>query len=241
MEHLPPRSADNAEPVHLLDDAGNRIKEFVDGHALPVLCEADNKAASDRRLTSAYKLWRLEVIDAIEQHTLRHSHGRAYNIWRTDSVVEIDHGYNIHPGRIARQVLGMLLAVQDSPDLSRNNRALRHAYFSDEGASIAPWQIHVALANPGFAYWTDAIANVHLNLRTAAATATTLRVLCFAPFLAVLVEDGAAPPFPAFRIDGWLEHPLRYHFRKADRHVAYPVARRSNPMVARLYGLNSRV
>ncbi len=236
LEHLPPRSSDNAGSMRQQNDAGEIIREFTEGHALPVLCRGCNGGASERGLPNAYKLWRLEVIKAIEDHTARESKGRPYNVWRTDPPVEIGHGYNLHPGRIARQLLGMLLAVQDRPDFSTAKPALREAYFSDEGSSIAPARVYVALANTNYGYFSDAVSAVNLDLVTGAATTTPMRLWSFSPFIAILTADGSDPPFPALSVEEWFAHPGSYHFHKADRHASYPIAPRFHPLVALMYG-----
>ena len=132
----------------------------------------------------------------------------------------------------------MLLAVQDRPDFSTANPALRDAYFGDEGSSIGHARLHVALANTNFGYFTDAVSAVNLNLVTGAATTTPMRVWSFSPFIAILTEDGSAPPFPALSVGEWFAHPVNYHFRKADRHVSYPIAPRFHPLVSLMYGVS---
>lgn len=236
LEHLPPRSAGNSSPVRERSDAEQILREFNEGHALPVLCDSCNGGASDRGLTNAYKLWRLEVIDAIETHTHRESGGRPYNVWRTESVVQVEHGYNLHPGRIARQLLGMLLAIQDNSQLASEHPALRETYFSEDTASIAPMRLFVALANTNYRYFTDALAAIRLDLKTGSSVSATMRLWSFSPFVAVLIEDGSDAPFPSLEVGDWLGHPTTHHFRKSDRSVGYPVAPRFDPLVAMLYG-----
>lgn len=166
VEHLPPRSTGNDQPITMRDDSGKLVREFLDGHAIPTLCDDCNGSASRRSLPVAYKLWRIDVIDAVKSATSKHGRHRDFNIWRTDLVVDVDHAYALHPGRIARQVLGMVLAVQDSPELVDKYRQLREAYFSEDAASIEPLTLHVALANPDFSYMTSELLAVELDLRT---------------------------------------------------------------------------
>ena len=234
VEHLPPRSAGNDQPINLVDRAGAIIREFNEGHAIPALCDGCNHGASTRGLPRDYKLWRNDVIAAIEAATTANSEGRPYNIWRTALSVDVVHSYALHPGRVARHVLGMLLAVQSRRHLATDHPQLREAYFSDDAASIEPLTLHIALANTRFAYITEALTAVTTNLASGTFEATDMHLWCFTPFLATLV-DGPAPPWPATRIDQWLGHPTSYHFRKRDRRVSYPIADRSDPTVAMLY------
>lgn len=234
LEHLPPKSAGNDQPINLMDEAGNLLREFNEGHAVPALCEGCNNGASARGLPAAYKLWRNDVIDAVKATTSSSSKGQPFNIWRTSLAVEVAHSYALHPGRVARHVLGMLLAVQSRPQLSTDHPELREAYFSEESSSIEPFTLHIALANSGFRYFTDAVAAITTNLQQGTSVATEMHLWCFAPFVAVLVE-GPAPPWPATRIDQWLGHPTSYHFRKKDRRVDYPIADRSHPIIGLMY------
>lgn len=234
LEHLPPKSAGNDQPINLVDPAGAILRAFDQGHAIPALCDGCNNGASIRGLPDDYRLWRNDVIEAIKATTAANSGGKPYNIWRTSLSVDVSHSYALHPGRVARHVLGMLLAVQSRPQLVTDHPQLREAYFSEDAASIEPLTLHVALANTGFRYITDALTAVTTDLQHGTSEATDMHLWCFTPFLATLV-DGPAPPWPATRIDQWLGHPTSYHFRKKDRRVGYPIADRSDPAIAMLY------
>lgn len=234
LEHLPPKSAGNDQPINFVDEAGTIIREFSEGHAIPALCDGCKNGASTRGLPGAYKLWRNDVIAAIEATTTANSMGKPFNIWRTSLSVDVSHSYALHPGRIARHVLGMLLAVQSRRPLIADHQQLGEAYFSEDEASIEPLTLHVALANTGFGYFTDVVAAVTVNLEQGTSDATDMRLWSFTPFVATLV-DGPAPPWPATRIDQWLGHPTSYHFRKKDRRVSYPIADRSHPAIGMMY------
>ena len=70
---------------------------------------------------------------------------------------------NLCPGSIVRQVLGMMLAVQDKPYLMEDHPQLQGAYFSDTPTSIGPMSLHVALADAGFGYFTGPFGAVHVD------------------------------------------------------------------------------
>lgn len=235
VEHLPPKSTGNDEPINLIDDAGRILRTFSEGHALPVLCDGCNNGASRRGLPAAYKLWREDTVRGIGAATASARGGRSFNIWRTSLTVDVDHNYALHPGRVVRQVLGMLLAVQSRPRLLAEHPQLREAYFSEDEASIEPLTLHVALANTGYGYFTDVVSAITMNLVDATAETMDMRLVCFTPFLATLVH-GPAPPWRSTRIDHWLGHSTNYHFRKRNRRISYPIADRSHPAVAMLYG-----
>jgi hypothetical protein len=234
LEHLPARSAGNDQPMHMRDDTGEILRDFLDGHAIPTLCGDCNGGASKRNLPAAYKLWRNDVIDAVRSATAKNARGRDFNIWRTGMVVGVDHTYALHPGRVIRQVLGMVLAVQATRDLVDRHPQLREAYFSEGASSIEPLTLHVALANTNFSYFKTELMTMETDLRTGDFCATPMHMWCFTPFVAVLVEGDKAP-WAALRIDHWLQYPTSYHFRRRDRRVSYPIADRSDALISRLY------
>lgn len=234
LEHLPPHSAGNDEPMRMRNDTGTIVRDFLDGHAIPTLCSGCNGGASRRNLPAAYKLWRADVIEAVESATAKHARGRAFNIWRTNLTIDVDHGYALHPGRVVRQLLGMVLAVQATRDLVDRHLQLREAYFSEDASSIEPLTLHVALANTNFSYLNREVMAVETDPRTGDFRASPMHMWCFTPFVAALVE-GDDTPWPALRIDHWLQHPASYHFRRRDRRVSYPIADRSDALIGRLY------
>ena len=234
LEHLPARSAGNDRPIRMRSDTGEIVRDFLDGHAIPTLCGHCNGGASRRNLPAAYKLWRVDVIEAVTSATVKHARIRDFNIWRTGLVVDVDHSYALHPGRIVRQVLGMVLAVQSTRDLVDRHPQLREAYFSEDPSSIEPLTLHVALANTNFSYFNTELMAVEAARPSGASRAIPMHVWCFTPFVAALVEGDKAP-WPAVRIDHWLQHPTSYHFRKRDRRVSYPIADRSDALIGLLY------
>ena len=234
LEHLPARSAGNDKPTRMCNDTGTIVQDFRDGHAIPTLCGDCNGGASRRNLPGAYKFWRNEVIEAVRSTTARQRPRPSFNIWRTGLVVDVDHTYVLHPGRVVRQVLGMVLAVQATRDLVDRLPQVREAYFSEDASSIEPLTLHVALANTNFSYFNSELRAVETDLRTGESSATAMHMWCFTPFVAVLAQGDKAP-WPAARIDHWLPHPTSYHFQKRDRRVSYPIADRSDPMISQLY------
>lgn len=183
-EHLPPRSAGNDQALTVLDGEGTLIREFGEGHALRTLCGGCNKGASDRRLPLAYKLWHADVVEAIKTRTAAASVGSDLDRRSGSRSVEIDHSYALHPGRIARQVLGMLLAVQAGPSLTEAHPQLREAYFSEgDGQSIGPLTLHLTLADTGFGYLKNVLTAYVRDPRTKTVQATDIRLWSFPPLL----------------------------------------------------------
>ncbi|KQY38745.1 hypothetical protein ASD42_10360 [Nocardia sp. Root136] len=261
-EHLPPRATGNDAEVILFTESEDPsrvlLHEFRDGHALQSLCGTCNTGASNRGLPQAYTAWNRDVIAWIHRavHELCEDYGAApediWSVYHTDGRAKelcIDHGKgenldgmnNLHPGRIARQVLGMLLAVQRTDVLLKEHPQLAAAYFSEESSSIAPFSLHVALADAGINYLSSAamLATIPLTAAAAAAMADSSSdirfwMVSFPPFLICLVE-GEMSPITATRIDHWFDQPTGKTFTKSMRKTAYPIALHSEPVVRDLY------
>jgi hypothetical protein len=254
-EHLPPRAADNSSPVTLYNEQDGAlvvVKSYWDGHVIPSLCSSCNNRASRRRLPQAYTAWRDDVLSNINlaAATYEHHTGRARtDLWALRKpnggacvLPPIEHGkddrskqmMNLHPGRIARQILGMTLAVQASRNLLDNHPQLAAAYSSDGPTSIEPFSLHVALANAGLNYFSSGARSVTIDPRSGRSTGSDFWMISFPPFLMCLV-DGPKAPIAATRIDQWLAYPVSAVFDSRDRKVAYPIANQEEPLVAKMY------
>lgn len=253
-EHLPPKSAGNNSPVNLYNEQDGALivlRSFQEGHTTPSLCEEHNNKASRRGLPQAYALWRKDVIGHLTQAAAAFHHASGHppnDLWSVAQPngafsLPMEHGtglgsdriVNLHPGRIVRHVLGMVLAVQGSRYLLDNHSQLATAYHLDEPTSIEPFTLHVALANAGLAYFKDVLLSVSIDLTGSGKTGSTpCWLLCFPPFLVVLTE-GLQPPIEATRIDQWLAYPANRFFSKRDRKVSYPIADQRELLVGKLY------
>jgi len=87
-EHLPPRSAGNAEPITVYNEVNGRLKalrSYDKGHTIPSLCLDCNGGASKRGLPQAYATWRKDVYGLLGQcaammHAVRGL--ERHNLWR---------------------------------------------------------------------------------------------------------------------------------------------------------------
>ncbi len=254
-EHLPPEATGNNSEVTLYQQFGDEFqvfRQFPKGHALETLCMQCNGGASERGLPQAYTAWHADVLGHLPRcgAAYRHVFGADPNdLWtrnRSDGsawILPLEHGRgvdpetmrNLHPGRIARQILGGILAVQNTRRLLDDHPQLQAAYFSEEPASIAPFTLHVALANAGTAYLNTSASAITIDLTTDSSTADECWIMTFAPFVMILVE-GEQSPITATRIDHWFQRPTNQTFgRRADRTVSYPIARRGELLVESLY------
>lgn len=259
-EHLPPKSAGNDSPINLYNEQDGALivlRSFEEGHTIPSLCEECNSKASQRGLPQAYALWRNDVIGHLTQAAAAFHNASGYppnDLWAIAQPngafsLPMEHGtelgadrvVNLHPGRIVRHVLGMILAVQRSRYLLDDCSQLATAYHSDEPTSIEPLTLHVALANAGTSYFQDVLLSFSIDRMGSGNTdSTSYWLLCFPPFLVVLTE-GSRPPIEAARIDQWLAYPTNQFFSKRDRKVSYPIADRRNLLVGNLYQNHERL
>ncbi|WP_216914146.1 hypothetical protein [Nocardia noduli] len=253
LEHLPARATGNSSEFTLYQEYGaefTALHEFTHGHALATLCGDCNNGASNRGLPQAYTAWHHDVVGYVRSYAAHYQQitGADRNDFWTLShdetfSVSMEHGKgvdpkkmtNLHPGRIARQVLGGFLAVQNGRRLLDDHPQLQAAYFADGPASIAPLTLHIALANVGTAYLTSAAKTVKIHLDQVHASSASCWILTFSPFLALLVDGEQSPPIAATRIDHWFQQPVRATFGRRTRTVEYPVADRKDLLVAKLY------
>lgn len=254
-EHLPARATGNDTATTMYRDYDGAFilsRHFTDGHALPCLCGECNHGASHRRLPQAYTAWHHDVVDHIRFCAATYQHntgGDPTDFWylfrpgNRPLLVSMEHGRsnvdprqmnNLHPGRIARQILGGVLAVQNDRQLLDGHPQLKAAYFANGPASIAPFTLHIALADAGIAYLTTAAAALSIDLSTGRSTMAECWVISFPPFLMLLV-NGDTAPITATRIDHWFQQPLTATFTPGNRTVEYPVALHNEPLVGKLY------
>lgn len=252
-EHLPPRVAGNQSPITVYNEQNGALmvlRSFEHGHTIPSLCRADNNKASHRGLPEAYALWRDDTIGHLQEaaaafhHATGQPHNDLFFVTRESGAftLPMEHGTklgsehitNLNPGKIVRQVLGMMLAVQDTRYLLDTQPQLTAAYHSDEPTSIEPFTLHLALANSGLGYFRNVVLSVSVNLTGQGESSTEFWAVAFPPFL-IFLTSGPKAPIEATRIDHWLEYPVSRAFSKRDRKVRYPIANPRELLVAKLY------
>lgn len=253
-EHLPPRVAGNRSPITVYNEQDGELtvlRSFEQGHTIPSLCEADNNKASNRGLPQAYALWRDDTVGHLQEAAaaFRQVTGQPHNdlffVVRESGAftLPMEHGtkfgtehiVNLNPGKIARHVLGMMLAVQDTRYLLDTQPQLAAAYHSNEPISIEPFALHMALASGGLAYFRNVVRSVSVDFTgQGESNNTEFWAVLFPPFL-IFLTSGPAAPIEATRIDQWLEYPVGRAFNKRDRKVRYPIADRRELLVSKLY------
>ncbi|MDI1463363.1 hypothetical protein QEZ54_20480 [Catellatospora sp. KI3] len=263
-EHLPPRAAGNASPITVYTERDGMLavlRSYQDGHTIPSLCLACNNGAGDRGLPQAYALWRDDTIGHLQRaaagfhHVTGQPHNDMFWVFKDTGAftLPMEHGrglgtehlVTLNPSRIIRQVLGMIMAVQDSRHLLDVYPQLVSAYRSDKPASIEPLTVHVALANVDLGYFRNGVLSVSVDLTgQATSSSTQFWAVAFPPFL-IFLANGSKPPIEATRIDQWLAYPAGNAFSKRDRKIVYPIADPRELLVRKLYqdqaALNSSV
>lgn len=239
-EHIPPRATGNDGQGKLYVEkhgALDVLRDFQDGHSIRSLCEDCNNKGTTRGLVKAYTRWDEDVNAYLSRVASLFAHTRHPFSVPMDHGRGVDPGQreNLCPGSIARQVLGMMLAVQHKPYLMEDHPQLKDAYFSDAPTSIGPMSLHVALADAGLGYFTGPFGAVRVDLRTGRSTGPDISwAIALPPFLFVLSE-GASAPITAARIEQWLAYPTKRQFSKADRRQFYPPGNLREMLVAKMY------
>jgi hypothetical protein len=252
-EHLPPKVAGNTSPVTVYTEQDGVLailRSYRDGHTIPSLCAACNNGASDRGMPQAYARWHDDTIGHLREaaaafhYVTGQPHHDMFSVVKATGAftLPMEHGHmlgrerivNLNPGKIVRQVLDMLLAVQDSRHLLDTDPQLTAAYFSDQPASIEPVTLHVALADAGLAYSRSGVLSALVDLTGAGSSNSEFWVIAFPPFLIFLV-NGPTAPIEATPIDQWLAYPVGRGFNRGERKVVYPIADPRTLLVAKLY------
>lgn len=253
-EHLPPKVAGNASPTTVYTEQNGALtvlRSYEQGHTIPSLCTADNNGASNRGLPQAYALWRDDMVGHLQEaaaafhHVTGQPHNDMFPTMKENGAVilPMEHGrklgtehiVNLNPGKIARQLLGMMLAVQDTRYLLDTHPQLAAAYYSDEPTSIEPFALHVALVNSGLGYFRNAVLSVTVDLTGHGTNhSTEFWAVAFPPFL-IFLTNGPDAPTEATRIDQWLAYPVGVAFSKRDRKIRYPIADPRELLVQKLH------
>ncbi len=261
-EHIPPRASGNSGSTTLYREDGDVdtvLREFSEGHSVRTLCLECNNGASQRGLPQAYTAWRADVVGHLQTAAAAFHQvtGRPHtDIWGAEweaggpIVLPLEHGRgasekfnNLHPGRIVRQLLGMILAVQAERKLATDYPILADAYFEEGPASIGPLSLHVGLADIGIGYASEGMLSGSIDL-TRPVRKTEVRVpgvLSISPFVVLLVVGTDSPVKSTTRIDHWLRYPVDKTFSKGDRTVDYPILDQRELFVRYMYERSERL
>ncbi len=216
-EHLPPRSAGNAEPV-------TRATEFPDdyhehpvldlhsvwpsGHTQPTLCDDCNFKPSNWGYVSSYK--------GLRDHVIAEAHIRSANNGGYDPIANDEFGdlllpYDLNPRRFIAQCVGMIMAAQMEDRLTRDP-ALRDLIGADldresmppEATGLGGFSAWLTLANKDFQYARRPV------MQSRGTEFSFIWTFIFSPF-AFCLSDGGSPGWGATEITDWSE--LGHHVR----------------------------
>ncbi len=118
-EHIPPASTGNTEPVRRVDDpfdleaVSREVVEWQEGHVVRTLCSECNHRASRWKYVSEYRRWHDLAMEAATER--QKTHGG--NPLRGLSPLDLELPHDVHPARFVRQVVGMLMAIQEPEHL----------------------------------------------------------------------------------------------------------------------------
>jgi hypothetical protein len=118
---------------------------------------------------------------------------------RGAKLFEIVLPYDAQPARFLRQVLGMFLAVQESPRLMIKHPALSKLIGPESsdpkqrrsaGADIAPLRVYASVCDTNWSYLSQPMVGMETDLiaRTSAPVVEML-LLCLAPFVFILTTS----------------------------------------------------
>jgi hypothetical protein len=254
-EHLPPRVTGNAGEGRLFVERFgvlDPLRDYEDGHSIRSLCDGCNNKGTTRGLVKSYERFDADVKGYVNQAAAAFVHASGeepQELWsvvkpnREAFMLPMDHGLgadleqreNLCPGSIARHILGMVLAVQETRILLEAFPEAQEAYSTDEATTLGRLSLHVALADAGLQFLTHGAMDISLRLDgSEPPTTSNFWMVSFPPFLFILAE-GPTAPITATRIDHWLAYPSRRQFSKKDRRVSYPIAHKGETLVGLMY------
>lgn len=242
-EHVPPRSTGNRTPVGLVADPFDlnsvvrQVAEWHDGHVVSTLDSTCNKRAGDWGYVKEYRRW-FELFVA-EAKAAAATTGT--DPLRGTKPFEIELSYDVHPGRFARQVLGMFLAVQATEHLFATYPALPELIGSDPsdgsqrrmgGLDISPLRLYLSVCNARWSYAAVPMLAVTTRLRPTSQLLWTppsspprpdeLLILCLSPFAFALTTADASDL--GRDISHWTRWSADQRPSKRDRRFIVPTA-----------------
>jgi hypothetical protein len=210
-EHVPPKSTGNHEKVELVMDSFDlnsvllEVAEWDEGHIVRTLDNRCNKRASDWGYVKEYRRWHewfLAAAHAAGQENL-------VDPFKGEKAFSMQLQYDLMPARFVRQVIGMLLAVQESQKLivdfprlaeligsePRNDQQPRSA-----GTSIEPLHLYMSVYSGSWGYGTSPFLQITMDLThsslivPAGARTQDLQVylLALTPFVFVAASEPSA-------------------------------------------------
>jgi hypothetical protein len=242
-EHIPARSAGNTGPVGQISSSveereADALESWVDGFALPTLCETCNGNGSRWKFIDEYKAWRQCAIDGMQRHCEEHGRVKPAK-FVPGELINLAIDYDRMPGRFARYVIGMFLATQRDEGLVVSSPQLFAAVTASEevdppgGCTISPARVFLALCNRRNVIQRNSAMLVSVGLSGTtknglivpadSPSMTDYQVLVLTPFAFTLVVSGKPPQGCGVEMSRWTE--MGHHDRVARdiRTIAVPI------------------
>lgn len=244
-EHVPPKSTGNDEAVRLVEDPFDlggvlaEVAEWGEGHVVRTLDLRCNGRASDWGYVKEYRRWHDLFKEA-------HVAGRARRVdpFRGDRPWSIELPYDVMPARFLRQVAGMLLAVQASPDLFAGSPQLADLIGGDlddaekpraGGLTIEPMHVYLSVYSGCWSYVSAPITSLTIDMTPTAlvvplearARAVDVYVLALAPF--VFVASTAQLDNLGLDVSDWAAWERSQRPRRSERLLHIPTVDMMEP------------
>jgi hypothetical protein len=253
-EHIPQRSVGNDKAVTAYTQPPNPGDEpagfWTGGHTRPTLCTGCNKRPSDWGYIAEYKAW----------HGLFHRRGLelasalARDPFESEALFEITLPYDRMPGRFVRQVIGNLLACQQSEWLITAQPQLAAVIGPDPdrperphpALDVSPVRLYMGVANKNWIlpYGPAMLVTTHLagvtpggiTIPSGVALTTWTVSAVVTPFVFVLA-DGPLDGLGGFGIDSWTKLNVHARLPKSQLNLRVPTLNSwTSPVAAALGG-----
>ena len=244
-EHVPPRSTGNDGPVRLIEDPFDlqgvlrQVAEWDEGHVVRTLDGRCNGRASAWGYVKEYRRWHDLFKEA-------HVAARATRIdpFRGAQPFSIDLPHDVMPARFVRQVVGLVLAVQESPQLFVGAPQLADLVGGDPddeeqprsgGLPIEPLHLYMSVYSGAWCYGTCPLTGLSLDLRPspiifpagARVVETDVYLLGLAPF--VFVATSKPQDNVGLSVNEWATWERSRRPVRRDRSISVPTVDMMQP------------
>lgn len=239
-EHIPPRSTGNDQPVNSvinpfdLQRTLQAVAEWADGHVVPSLDERCNNRASNWGYVDEYR----KLHDLVLAVARPASGLQGDDPLRQATPLRVELPYDVMPARLARQIIGMFLAVQEDEHLFASAQVLVDLIGGDpsdggrrrrDGLDISPFRLYMSVGTRS-GYGTTPMAALTIPLTASPLTLppgarvkqSELLLLALAPLVFVLANEDRIDA--GLDITAWAAFSEHQRLRKSQLALRIPTA-----------------